>query len=50
MNDIEMLSEYENAVAMENADEQIKRSVKYVTKSNDNNGITYAIENILHLI
>lgn len=50
MNDIEMLSGYENGVAMENSGAEVKSSVRFITKSNDEDGIVYALENLLHVL
>ncbi|MDR2182576.1 MAG: HAD family hydrolase [Clostridiales bacterium] len=49
VNDTEMLSSYENSVAMGNADAYVKSKAKYVTFDNDNDGIHHAICNILCL-
>lgn len=49
MNDIEMLQGYTHSVAMGNADLNVKQTAKYVTKSNDENGVAYAIKHILKL-
>ena len=49
-NDIEMLSHYMHSVAMGNAGDEVKQAAKYVTMSNDDNGIAHAIRNILKLI
>lgn len=50
MNDIEALSNYENSIAMENADIHLKKAARFVTKSNDNDGIPYALDKILNVI
>lgn len=50
VNDMEMLSGYENSVAMGNADELVKGYAKFVTKDNDSGGIAYALKELLHLI
>lgn len=50
MNDIEMLRGYDNSVAMGNADEQVKAIAGFVTKSNDDDGIAYAISDLLNII
>jgi len=50
VNDIEMLSSYKNSVAMGNAVDEVKRIAGYTTLSNDEEGIAYAIENILRII
>lgn len=49
LNDMEMLCAYPNSVAMGNAVPSIQKAARYLTKSNDNNGIAYALEEILHL-
>lgn len=49
-NDIEMLSAYEYSIAMGNAEDEIKNSAKYVTLDNNNDGIHYAINDILKII
>lgn len=49
VNDIEMLSEYENSVAMGNADEIVKQKATHITLTNDNDGIHHAITNILKI-
>ncbi|KOA18655.1 putative phosphatase YwpJ [Clostridium homopropionicum DSM 5847] len=46
-NDMEMFQCVGMPIAMENAVEDIKVVAKYVTKSNDNSGIAYAINNFL---
>ena len=43
-NDLFMLKEAYVAVAMENATEQIKQTANYVTLSNDESGVAYAVE------
>ena len=48
MNDYSMLSmDFGATVAMENATPEIKKAAKYVTKSNEENGVAYAIEKLL---
>ncbi|SHJ47994.1 hypothetical protein SAMN02745248_00249 [Hathewaya proteolytica DSM 3090] len=49
VNDMEMLSFYKNSVAMGNAPEGIKKIAGMVTKSNNDNGIAYAVEHLLHV-
>ncbi|MCT2534249.1 Cof-type HAD-IIB family hydrolase [Aquibacillus koreensis] len=44
LNDIEMLSTIENSVAMGNAEDTVKASAKYVTKSVEDNGIVYGLQ------
>ncbi len=48
LNDYSMLSmDFGATVAMENADEEVKAAAKYVTKSNVEHGVAYAIERLL---
>ena len=48
LNDYSMLSmDFGAAIAMENADSEIKEVAKYVTKSNAEDGVAYAIEKLL---
>lgn len=49
INDIEMIEGFENSVAMGNAVEEIKSAARFVTKSNDEEGIAFAVENFLLL-
>lgn len=42
-NDISMLDAFPNSVAMQNAAEEVKRAAGYVTRSNDENGVAYFI-------
>lgn len=49
VNDMEMLCFYKNSVAMGNAPEGIKKIAGMVTKSNNDNGIAYAVEHLLHV-
>ena len=46
-NDIDMIEFAGLGVAMGNATEHLKSIADYVTKSNDEDGVAYAIENIL---
>lgn len=50
MNDIEMLAAYKYGIAMGNAVDAVKNKAKYATLANDEEGISYAIRHILHLI
>ena len=50
LNDLEMISAYPVSVAMGNAVEEVKAAAKYVTLPNDEGGIAYALEHILHII
>lgn len=48
LNDYSMLSmDFGATIAMENADPEVKAVAKYVTKSNVENGVAYAIEELL---
>lgn len=49
VNDLEMISAYPISVAMGNGAEAVKSAVKYVTRANDEDGIAYALSEILHL-
>ncbi|MBQ9987576.1 MAG: HAD family hydrolase [Erysipelotrichales bacterium] len=49
-NDIDMLSLYPNSVAMGNASDPVKEIAKYITLSNDEEGISYAIHDLLEII
>ncbi|MED4224349.1 Cof-type HAD-IIB family hydrolase [Neobacillus cucumis] len=44
LNDIEMLSTVKNSVAMGNAEEIVKTAAKYVTKSVEEDGISYGLK------
>ncbi len=46
-NDISMFNVTENSVAMGNADEEIKKNCKFVTLTNDNNGVEFIIDKLL---
>lgn len=46
-NDISMLNLAGHPIAMANAEETVKRQAKYVTTSNDEDGIAYAIEHYI---
>jgi Cof subfamily protein (haloacid dehalogenase superfamily) len=46
-NDIEMLQCVGMPIAMENSVDKLKEVAKYITKSNDESGIAYAINNII---
>lgn len=50
MNDFEMQSGYENSVAMGNADERVKAVAGFVTKSNDADGIAFALKELIKVI
>lgn len=46
-NDETMFKEFENSVAMENAIDEIKEMAKYITKTNVEDGVAYAMEQVL---
>ena len=46
-NDIEMLQTVEIAVAMGNATEEVKKVADYITLSNEENGVAYAIDRFI---
>lgn len=50
LNDVEMLSHCPNSVAMGNAHPQVKAIAAHVTRSCDEDGIAYALKEILHVI
>ena len=48
LNDYSMLSmDFGATIAMENADAEVKKVCKYITKSNEEDGVAYAIEELL---
>ena len=48
LNDLSMLSmDFGATVAMENAVPEVKQAAKYITKSNEENGVAYAIRELL---
>ena len=48
LNDYSMMCmNFGATVAMENADEEIKRAAKYITKSNEEDGVAYTIEEMM---
>lgn len=49
-NDMEMLQNVGMPIAVENAVEPLKAVAKYITKSNDESGIAYAIHQYIHII
>lgn len=49
INDLEMLLEYENSIAMGNAEDNVKQAARLVTKDNDNEGIAYALKFLLRI-
>lgn len=46
-NDLPMIEYAGCGVAMENAEDEIKKKADFVTKSNDDNGVAYAIEKLI---
>jgi Cof subfamily protein (haloacid dehalogenase superfamily) len=48
-NDLEMISHCGIGVAMENATQELKKKAKYVTKSNDHDGVALFVEQYLDL-
>ncbi len=46
-NDYSMFTEFENSYAMENAIDDIKKIAKYITDTNNNDGVGKAIEKVL---
>lgn len=47
LNDLSMMEMDFHTVAMANADEEIKQAAKYMTKSNEEEGVAWAIEQLL---
>lgn len=48
LNDLSMISmDFGATVAMENADPEVKQAAKYITKSNEDLGVAYAIRELL---
>ena len=51
LNDYSMISmDFGATIAMENADPEIKKAAKYITRSNAKNGVAFAIEELLKRI
>ncbi len=50
VNDIEMLTNYPHSVAMGNAVPRVKEIAAFTTKANDEDGIAYAVKELLRLI
>ncbi len=50
MNDMEMLKAVGFSVAMGNGEEAVKKAARYITKTNDEDGIAYALETVLKII
>lgn len=49
-NDLEMLETVEYGIAMENAPENIRKKIKFVTKDNEHDGIAYILESLLERV
>jgi len=50
LNDSSMLEmDFGATIAMENADEEIKKIAKYITKSNEEDGVAYVIDEMLRM-
>lgn len=47
VNDLEMIVHYPHSVAMGNAVPQVKAAAGYVTRSNDDDGVAYALQSLL---
>lgn len=48
LNDLSMIEmDFGATIAMENADEEIKKASKYITKSNEEDGVAYVIDEML---
>ena len=43
-NDLEMIAEAGYGIAMANGEQEVKQKAKFVTLSNDEDGVAYAIE------
>lgn len=50
LNDMEMLANYPNSIAMGNAVEEVKRIAAFTTCSNNADGISYALREFLNII
>lgn len=50
MNDLEMLSGYENSIAMGNGEEKSKNAAGFITLDNDSDGIIYGLSRYLDII
>ncbi len=48
VNDLEMIAFYPNGVAMGNAVQQVKHAAGFVTRTNDEDGVAYALERLLN--
>ncbi|MBQ8554579.1 MAG: HAD family hydrolase [Clostridia bacterium] len=50
VNDVEMLSLYPSSVAMGNGAPEAKAAAAYITRSNDEDGIAFALRELLHIL
>ena len=48
INDLEMIAFYPNSVAMGNAVERVKRAAGWMTRTNDDDGVAFALEKLLN--
>ena len=49
-NDISMIKKFKNSVAMGNGIDELKKRAKYITKSVEEAGVSYALKEILKVI
>lgn len=50
LNDLSMMEmDFGATIAMENADDEIKKAAKYITKSNEEDGVAYVIDEMLKM-
>ena len=49
-NDMEMLKTVKHSVAMANGEKSVQKIARYLTKSNDEDGVAYALKEILNVI
>ena len=49
-NDLQMFDRVDIAIAMENASSQLKEKANYITKSNSQSGVAFALEEILNIV
>lgn len=49
-NDISMIKKFKNSIAMGNGIDELKKSAKYITKSVEEAGVSYALKEILKVI
>lgn len=50
VNDLEMITAYPHSVAMGNAVQAVRSAARYLTRSNDEDGVAFALTEIFHLI